>query len=194
MLTDRRRMYALVISKSDATSEAISPVLTANGFSGVFRAKNAGEGRRTVLSRPIDIAIVDTPLPDDFGIQLAVELSERNLCVLILVKGEQYEQISYKLEEYGVITMAKPTDRSSLTLSVRILKAMRVKLLRMEAQRSSLEKKMREIRLVNRAKLLLIERLSMTEEQAHRYIEKQAMDTCVKRSEIAENIIKTYEI
>ena len=64
----------------------------------------------------------------------------------------------------------------------------------MESQISSLESKMREIRLVNRAKLLLVERLSMTEEEAHHFIEKQAMDSCVKKSEIAENIIKTYEI
>ena len=50
-----------------------------------------------------------------------------------------------------------------------------------------------EIRSVNHAKWLLIERTNMSESDAHRYIEKQAMDSCVKKSEIAENIIKTYE-
>jgi response regulator NasT len=33
----------------------------------------------------------------------------------------------------------------------------------------------------------------MTEGQAHRYIEKQAMDMRTPRKEIAENILKTYE-
>ena len=146
------------------------------------------------MSRVVDIAIINTPLSDDFGIQLAIELSERNICVLTFVKGDRYEQIAYKLEGYGVITLAKPVDRASLVISVRMLKAMRAKLVKMETQRSSLESKMREIRLVNRAKLLLVERLSMTEEEAHRFIEKQAMDSCVKKGEIAENIIKTYEI
>jgi response regulator NasT len=32
----------------------------------------------------------------------------------------------------------------------------------------------------------------MTESDAHRYIEKQAMDRCVTRREIAENILQTY--
>ena len=32
----------------------------------------------------------------------------------------------------------------------------------------------------------------MTEAQAHRYIEKQAMDRCTTRREIALGIIKTY--
>ena len=51
---------------------------------------------------------------------------------------------------------------------------------------------MEEIRLVNRAKWILIQHLKMNESDAHRYIEKRAMDTCVSRREIAENIIKTY--
>jgi len=51
---------------------------------------------------------------------------------------------------------------------------------------------MTEIRLVNRAKWLLIGELTMSEPDAHRYIEKQAMDNGVTKREIAENIIKTY--
>ena len=55
------------------------------------------------------------------------------------------------------------------------------------------EEKIKEIRLVNRAKWLLIECLSMTEPEAHRYIEKQAMDLRISKREAAENIIRTYQ-
>jgi len=54
------------------------------------------------------------------------------------------------------------------------------------------EEKMEEIRLVNRAKWLLISELKMDEPLAHRYIEKQAMDRCISKREVAEEIIKTY--
>ena len=63
----------------------------------------------------------------------------------------------------------------------------------MEQKTASIEEKMEEIRIVNRAKCLLIEQLKMTEKEAHRYIEKQAMDRCVTRRTIAENIISTYK-
>ena len=36
-------------------------------------------------------------------------------------------------------------------------------------------------------------RFIMTEPDAHRYIEKTAMDTCKPKREIAESIIKTYK-
>ncbi|MFQ8766588.1 MAG: ANTAR domain-containing protein [Oscillospiraceae bacterium] len=52
---------------------------------------------------------------------------------------------------------------------------------------------MAEIRLVNRAKWVLIEQLKMTENEAHKFIERQAMDRCVTRRTIAENILATYK-
>ena len=51
---------------------------------------------------------------------------------------------------------------------------------------------MAEIRIVNRAKWLLISELKMKEPEAHRYIEKQSMDRCVSKRIVAEEIIKTY--
>ena len=62
----------------------------------------------------------------------------------------------------------------------------------LEKKATSIEEKMEEIRLVNRAKWLLIEHLKMTEADAHHYIERQAMDRCVSRREIAIGIVHTY--
>ena len=62
----------------------------------------------------------------------------------------------------------------------------------MEKKAATLQEKMEEIRLVNHAKWVLIEQLKMTEEQAHKYIEKQAMDRCITRRSVAENILSTY--
>ncbi len=49
---------------------------------------------------------------------------------------------------------------------------------------------MAEIRLINRAKWVLIEKQGMSEQDAHRYIEKQAMDRCVSKRIIAEEILR----
>ena len=61
-----------------------------------------------------------------------------------------------------------------------------------EKKALSIEEKMEEIRIVNRAKWLLISELKMDEQGAHRYIEKQAMDRCISKRIVAEEIIKTY--
>lgn len=58
---------------------------------------------------------------------------------------------------------------------------------------SSRKSSLNELQLIDLAKNLLIERLKFSEAQAHRYIEKQAMDQCVTKKVIAEKIIRFYE-
>ena len=53
---------------------------------------------------------------------------------------------------------------------------------------------MEDIRLVDRAKCILISQMDMREEEAHRYLEKQAMDRRTTKRAVAEGILKTYEI
>ncbi|MBQ6206986.1 MAG: ANTAR domain-containing protein, partial [Oscillospiraceae bacterium] len=71
--------------------------------------------------------------------------------------------------------------------------AVRERLRMSEKKRASVEEKIEEIRLVNRAKWRLIERLGMNEADAHRYIEKQAMNQRVSRRKVAESILLTYK-
>ena len=52
---------------------------------------------------------------------------------------------------------------------------------------------MEDMKIINRAKLLLITCLNMTEQEAHRYLEKQAMDMRMSKMQIAMQVIKTYE-
>ena len=52
---------------------------------------------------------------------------------------------------------------------------------------------MEELRIVSKAKLLLIEKRQMSEEEAHRHIGKQAMDHGVTRRQAAEQILDDLE-
>ena len=57
-----------------------------------------------------------------------------------------------------------------------------------------LSREVEDMRLINRAKYVLIESLGYTESRAHRFIEKRAMDERKTKREIALEILKTYEI
>ena len=60
-------------------------------------------------------------------------------------------------------------------------------------ENKKLKNKIRDIKLIDRAKLTLIQYLNMSEEESHRYIEKQAMDRRITKVEVAKNILKIYE-
>lgn len=191
----KERTYTCIVaSKSDKTAQSLAGILRQSGFTKVLTADSASKIRRMVAEKDIDVIIINTPLADDFGTLLAMDMADKNLGVILLVKGDMVNQTAYKMEKYGAVTLGKPVVRVELIQSLAVIKALLQKIRRIEKQRQSLESKMKEIRLVNRAKWLLIKQLAMTEEEAHRYIEKTAMDTGEKKSAVAENIISTYEV
>lgn len=63
----------------------------------------------------------------------------------------------------------------------------------LEEENRRLREKLSAEKTVGRAKCLLVERRSFTEAQAHRYIEKMAMNRQETRRSVAERIIKEYD-
>ena len=64
----------------------------------------------------------------------------------------------------------------------------------MQTQTDQLRSQLQDLKRIQKAKGLLMRQLGMTEQDAHRWIEKAAMDRCVKKREIAETIIRMYEL
>ena len=153
-----------------------------------------GEARRRIAEAAFDIVLINAPLPDDFGMHLAVDIcTGSGAGVLLLVRNDQFDDIYARVVGYGVMTLSKPTGMQMVAQNLRILCATRERMRRMEAKQATVEERIEEIRLVNRAKWLLIECLGMTEPEAHRYIEKQSMDQRISKREVAESVIKTYK-
>ena len=183
----------LVVSASEKLNQALPEIFSVPVFSPVLFVSNISAARRAVAERDFDIVIVNSPLPDDPGLRFAVDtISSYQTVVLFLARTEQYAQSFDMLAEHGVFLIQKPTSRASFELAAGWLISARERMRKTEKKTLSIEEKMNEIRLVNRAKWLLISELKMTEPDAHRYIEKQAMDRCVQKRLIAEEIIKTY--
>lgn len=193
MAAGKMKYRVLVAGAGDKIYDYIVDSLPKSTYDPILKAGDAGEARRMLLSTPVDIVIINTPLTDEFGIDLAQDLAEGTMGVLLLVKNEVYDQVCYKVEDSGVLTLAKPMTRQGFYNAVKLLTALSARLKKMEKRNQTLQEKMTDIRIVNRAKWLLIEHHHMTEKDAHYYIEKQAMDTRLSRREIAESIIRTYD-
>ena len=194
MATGKMKYRVLVVGSGDKIFDYISDMLPKSGYEPLLRANDAGEARRLLPDTPADIAIINTPLTDEFGTELALDLAESPMGVMLLVKSELYDQVCYKVEDSGVLTLGKPMTRQGFYSAVKLLSAMTARLSKMEKANRTLQEKMADIRVVNRAKWLLIEHHHMKEQDAHYFIEKQAMDTRLSRREVAENIIRTYDL
>ena len=194
MAAGKTKYRVLVAGGNEKLCELLSEILPKNEYAFLPPAKTAGEVRRLTMDRSVDLVILNAPLKDEFGIQLAQDLAENNMGVLLLTGSDVSEQVSYRVEQSGVITLAKPTTKQSLYIALRALTALRSKLLQMEQKTKALQQKVADIHTVNHAKWLLIQHDHMTENDAHRFIEKQSMDMRLSRREVAESIIRTYDM
>ncbi len=194
MLVDRSLQRVLIASGSEKSAGLLSEQLVALRCHETLAVHSAGEAKRACLQSSYDLIIINAPLPDEMGIQLALDLSSDTAAgILLLVKSEQYESVAYKTEDYGILVLPKPLHVQQLSQGLHMLLAMRARLRILERKNESLRAKMEEIRIVNRAKWVLMTQLKMDEAKAHHYIERQAMDTRTSRREVAESIIRTYE-
>lgn len=193
MVTGKRKYRVLVAGANDKLGESIAALLPKNEYEPPVFAASVGEIRRLALESTMDLVVLNTPLKDEFGTRLALDLADYNIAVLLMVQGDVFDQVCYKVEDYGVLTLAKPVSRQSFYIAVKLLTAMRAKMLRMEKKNQALQEKMQDIRTINRAKWLLITNLQMTEDEAHYHIEKKAMNSRLSRREAAEEIIRTYD-
>lgn len=194
MLLNGTSQSVLIVSSTVKPIEFIKSVLPRTDFSPVLTATGVCDAKRVLLEATVDIVIINAPLPDGYGTELAVDIAASTASgVLLLVRPEAYEQASYKMEQYGVLTLTKALNKQTLYQTVKLLSATSNKMRVLEESTAALEKKLREMKTVNKAKGLLIEFFKMSEEEAHKYIEKKAMDNCVKKTDIAKKIIEKYE-
>ena len=180
-MEDSRRTYSvLVVAAAAKFHISLREMLPEDRYDPVCAAGSVSEARRALLERPFDIVVISTPLPDEFGTKLALHIIDKSSAgVLLLVKAEHYPDLAARLGPQGIL----------LLQSMQLLCGTRERLRRMEEKTATIEERMAEIRLVNRAKWALIDKQGMTEQEAHRYIEKQAMDRCVTRRSVAEEIL-----
>ena len=176
---------ALIVSTSEKGKSFFADLIKTVGISNIVTVGNGSEARRILNRTEFDLVIINAPLSDEFGHELSISISKNyNAGVLLVVKNDIADAISSKVEDYGVFVIEKPLNRQFVYKSIKYICISRKKYLGLQS----------ENRLIDRAKCILIEYLNMSEPQAHRYIEKQAMDLRVTKKEIAENILKTYEM
>ena len=179
----------LLVSRDSKIVSQISAFLVPPLFE-LTTTSDFNEARRLATERTFNIIIADSG--DGYDTDFAINIADSYSTILLLVPNEHFDEISYRVEGYGILTITKPFEPFYFYNMVKIAIAVQYKVQVLSSQTTKLKVKMEEIKLVNRAKMLLMSNMNMSEQEAHRYIEKEAMDRGMKKTAISEEIIKTY--
>ena len=115
------------------------------------------------------------------------------LQAILMVRRDAYEQISYRCRSLPIFVLSLPAQVQIMAEAVRFMMAAGRRMADSDEEVMRLRRKLSEIGYITRAKCLLIQYRAMSEEEAHYYLEREAMDRCVSKKEIALEIIDSAE-
>ncbi len=184
----------LLVSGSEKNIEAFrSMVSSAFDEIETGAAYTAASAGRLMEQGQYDAMLVNTPLKDGSGLELGVYVCEKLFYPVILVTNHTvFDKSADTLTQKGITVFARPLDRSSFMAVLGSMISVSSLIQGLRENNQKLQRKLEEGRLVSRAKAMLIRDMNMTESQAHRYIEKQAMNLRLTKMEVAQNLLRTY--
>ena len=184
---------ALVISDVEELNTSLQSLLSHSGYDPVSVCKDTDEADLLISSGIPELVIVDIPDGDLSRLQFAADVSAYGIAIVAVIDREMYTHYLGHFHGKGIYLLPKPISPQLLVIALDWLTATKERMSQIaESSSSVIRMKIDELKLINRAKWLLITELKMDEAHAHRYIEKQAMDSCISKKEVAQKIIKLY--
>ncbi|SFI15692.1 response regulator receiver and ANTAR domain protein [Pseudobutyrivibrio sp. OR37] len=185
---------ALIVCDNEKATAFYKSYLKENGYVDMLQVESISAAKRAITDYDFDICFVNLPLGGSNSIDQVIDIAEKNVCqILLFIKADYYDEITDKVADYGIITVSKPISKQLLWQALRHALAAQRRIGMAHKESAKLEKKLEELKTISRAKLLLIINENLTEEEAHKQIEKNAMDFRISKYQMAKDIIKKYQ-
>ena len=184
---------ALLVSRLSSAVNALTALLEENNCEVCAVISDVTSALELADDAVYDIVVINSPIEDSDGADLAIKLCRDTVCgVIILVAAEKAAFIGSKVSDYGVVVASKPINKMLFKQLLGVVRAAQKRYAGLSKENERLRESLEEAKLINRAKILLMQHLALSEERAHKYIEKQAMDMRISKIEVARQVLRTY--
>ena len=183
--------HVLIVSGSNGAAVSLAGFMR-DSFQCTAKIAESAYQARTALEndRETELVVINAPLIDENGVDLAKFVTQETFanCILLL-KQETAEQMADMVERYSIFILGKPLNKPILYQLISTIEIALRRSRRIYEENRRLEQKIKDIRTVDRAKFLMMQYQGMTEEDAHAYLEKYAMDKRKRKAIAALEII-----
>ena len=186
-------MNILIAGKTEEICDSIAQLLLELDCDNISTFTSGAIIRGVDISK-FDSVIISTPLSDEFGLDLVADIAkDTKNGVVVLAKREIADEVQKKIRFTGAFVLPRPFNKALLVQTIKLAEVAHIGMAKLEEENRQLSQQLSDMKIVNRAKSMLMQYLNLTEEQAHRHIQKQAMDLRKTQRAVAEDILKTYQ-
>jgi len=158
----------------------------------------ANDGRSAVnMARELrpDLVVMDIKMPDMDGIEAAQVLTAEKVAPVLLLTAYSQQELIDRAREAGVVGyLVKPFRESNLAPAIEITLARFEEFRVVQKEADDLKDALETRKVVDRAKGILMDTQSLSEQEAFRRIQKMSMNTRRPMKDIAEAIILASEM
>ena len=160
------------------------------GYEVVADTGRGDEAVKLVSQYKPEVVILDIKMPGMDGNQAAREIAAtEDTAVVILTAFSQRELIDEAVDAGALAYLVKPYQQSDLVPAIEIARRRHQEMRELTDQAKTLEERLKARKVIEKAKGLLIETASLTEDEAFRFIQTTAMSERKTMLELAEKII-----
>ena len=181
----------IVIAEDEAIIRLdLRETLEEEGYIVVADTGRGDDAIELVRQHKPDVAIFDVKMPGLDGLDAARVVSAEKICPVVMLTAFSQREVIEQARDAGALAyLVKPFQKTDLVPAIELAIGRFRELMTLSGERDALGEQLELRKLLDRAKGLLIDKFSMTEQSAFDFIQKNAMSTRAKMVDVANQIL-----
>lgn len=181
----------IVIAEDEAIIRLdLRETLEEEGYIVVADTGRGDDAIELVRQHKPDVAIFDIKMPGLDGLDAARVVSAEKICPVVMLTAFSQREVIEQARDAGALAyLVKPFQKTDLVPAIELAIGRFRELMTLSGERDALGEQLELRKLLDRAKGLLIDKFSMTEQSAFDFIQRNAMSTRAKMVDVANQIL-----
>lgn len=181
-------------SNNEKISKQLGKFLTENGMIVIGDTTDGYDLLRKVHTMYPDLVIVDDRMKGMHGHEISETLVAEKVCpVIALIRASESSHYINLNQEVLFAGIMKPCGKDMLINTIMLMVKTSKSIIALENEVGRITDKKDNAVVINEAKQILMKKMNLSEEEAHRRIQKQSMDKGLPKVKIANTIIRMFK-
>lgn len=193
-MTSEKKPTRIVIAEDEAIIRLdLRETLEEEGYEVVADTGRGDTAIELVRQHKPDVAIFDIKMPGMDGLDAARVVSAEKICPVVMLTAFSQREVIEQARDAGALAyLVKPFQKTDLVPAIELAIGRFLEMKTLSGERDALDEQLELRKLLDRAKGLLIDQHSLTEQAAFDFIQKMAMSKRMRMRDVAAAVLSGY--
>jgi AmiR/NasT family two-component response regulator len=190
-MASEKKTTRIVIAEDEAIIRLdLRETLEEEGYEVVADTGRGDTAIELVRQHQPDVAIFDIKMPGMDGLDAARVVSAKKICPVVMLTAFSQREVIEQARDAGALAyLVKPFQKTDLVPAIELAIGRFLEMKTLSGERDALDEQLELRKLLDRAKGLLIDQHSLSEQAAFDFIQKMAMSKRMRMRDVAAAVL-----